>query len=189
MRLRLKSPASRLFTQPFIRAQIKVNIKAPRHRPVTRKMFPFDDVIMKIVPAVVSQSDPKLRINASTSLIKFWKCSRSSSGARVSFIILSGLGRIFHLWIDCFSFLKLGIDGGLCSLSAPCFKWNYSNDLDHSVFSVVTQAPTALMQVYTLAFSMPGDCFIDNNCLFFIFAVIRDNMLPLAFNNPYSHNY
>ena len=40
----------------IIRAQIKVNIKAPRHWwgsvnsphkwPVTRKMFPFDDVIM-----------------------------------------------------------------------------------------------------------------------------------------------
>ena len=28
----LKSPASRLFTQPFIQAQIKENIKAPRHR-------------------------------------------------------------------------------------------------------------------------------------------------------------
>ena len=49
----LKSPASRLFTQPFIEAQIKENIKAPRHWllwgeftgdsphkwPVTRKMF------------------------------------------------------------------------------------------------------------------------------------------------------
>ena len=60
---RLKSPASRVFTQPFIQAQIKENIKAPRHwpfvwgihrwpmnsphkRPVTRKRFPFDDVIM-----------------------------------------------------------------------------------------------------------------------------------------------
>ena len=30
----LKSPASRLFTQPFIQAQIKENIKAPRHRPL-----------------------------------------------------------------------------------------------------------------------------------------------------------
>ena len=40
---RLKSPAARLFTQPFIHAQIKVNIKMP----VTRKMFPFDNVIMK----------------------------------------------------------------------------------------------------------------------------------------------
>ena len=62
-RLRLKSPASQLCTQPLIRVQIKVNIKAPRHWPlclgihrgpvnsphkwpVTRKMFPFDDVIM-----------------------------------------------------------------------------------------------------------------------------------------------
>ena len=31
---RLKSPASRLFTQPFIQAQIKENIKAPRHWPL-----------------------------------------------------------------------------------------------------------------------------------------------------------
>ena len=60
-RWRLKSPASRLFTQQFIQAQIKENIKSPRHWPlcgeligefhaqmwpVTRKMFPFDDVIM-----------------------------------------------------------------------------------------------------------------------------------------------
>ena len=61
-RWRLKSPASRLFTQPFIQTQIKENIKAPRHWPLcgeftgpvnsphigpaTRKMFPFDDVIM-----------------------------------------------------------------------------------------------------------------------------------------------
>ena len=33
-RWHLKSPASRLFTQPFIHAQIKVNIKAPRHWPL-----------------------------------------------------------------------------------------------------------------------------------------------------------
>ena len=33
-RWRLKSPASRLFTQVFIRAQIKENIKAPRHWPL-----------------------------------------------------------------------------------------------------------------------------------------------------------
>ena len=57
-----QSPASWLFTQPFIQTQIKDNIKAPRHRPlcgeftedrwishkrsVTRKVLPFDDVIM-----------------------------------------------------------------------------------------------------------------------------------------------
>ena len=59
VRYRLKSPASRLFNQPFIQTQIKENIKAPRHWPlfresvnsphkwpVTRRMFPFDDVIM-----------------------------------------------------------------------------------------------------------------------------------------------
>ena len=34
--MRLKSPASRLFTQPFIPAQIKENIKAPRHWPCVR---------------------------------------------------------------------------------------------------------------------------------------------------------
>ena len=45
-RERLKSPASRLFTQTFIQMQIKENIKAPCHWPVTRKMFPFDDVII-----------------------------------------------------------------------------------------------------------------------------------------------
>ena len=33
-RLRLKSPALRLFTQPFIQAQIKENIKAPCHWPL-----------------------------------------------------------------------------------------------------------------------------------------------------------
>ena len=33
-RWRLKSPASRLITQPFVQAQIKENIKAPRHWPL-----------------------------------------------------------------------------------------------------------------------------------------------------------
>ena len=32
--MRLKSPALRLYTQPFIQVQIKENIKAPRHRPL-----------------------------------------------------------------------------------------------------------------------------------------------------------
>ena len=58
-----KLPASRLFTQPFIQAQIKENIKAPRHWPLcgeftgigefpaqmasnSLKMFPFDGVFM-----------------------------------------------------------------------------------------------------------------------------------------------
>ena len=59
-RWRLKSPASPLFAQPFIQAQIKENIKlritglcegnspvnSPQKGPVTRKMFPLDDVSM-----------------------------------------------------------------------------------------------------------------------------------------------
>ena len=58
-RWRLKSPASRLFTQPFIQAQIKEKhqisaslafvrgpVNCPHKWPVTRKMFPLDDVIM-----------------------------------------------------------------------------------------------------------------------------------------------
>ena len=62
---RLKSPTSRLLTQPFIQAQIKGNINScaslvsvqgihrwpmnsPHKGPVTRKMFPFDDVIICI---------------------------------------------------------------------------------------------------------------------------------------------
>ena len=51
-RWRLKSPVWRLFTQPAIQAHIKENIKALCHSPlcgewpVTRKMVPFDDIIM-----------------------------------------------------------------------------------------------------------------------------------------------
>ena len=56
----MASQITSLLTQPFIQAQIKENIKAPRHWgihrwpvnsphewPVMRKVFPFDDVIMK----------------------------------------------------------------------------------------------------------------------------------------------
>ena len=62
---RHKLPASRLFNQPFVQAQIKESSKAPRHwifvrgiqrwpanlphtGLVTRNIFPFDDVIMQI---------------------------------------------------------------------------------------------------------------------------------------------
>ena len=59
---RLKLPASRLFARPFVQPHIKENIKVPRHWPlwgnppvdsphkgsVTRKVFPFDDVIKHI---------------------------------------------------------------------------------------------------------------------------------------------
>ena len=59
---RLKSPASRLFIQPFVQAQVKKyrssalldivvgihrwSVNSPHKGPVTRIMFPFDDVIL-----------------------------------------------------------------------------------------------------------------------------------------------
>ena len=41
--LRLKSPASLLFTQPFIQTQIKENIKAPRHWPLCGEFTGTDE--------------------------------------------------------------------------------------------------------------------------------------------------
>ena len=63
-RWRLKSPASWLFTQPFVEVQIKENIKVPRHWPLCEGNSPvtgefpaqrasnaenvsFDDVILE----------------------------------------------------------------------------------------------------------------------------------------------
>ena len=62
---RLKSPASRLLTQPFVQAQTKENIKDVRHSPLlgeftgdrwishtkyhNAEMFLFDDVIMILI--------------------------------------------------------------------------------------------------------------------------------------------
>ena len=53
-RWRLKPPASPLFIQMFVQAQIKENIKAPRHWPLwgeftvdrNAEKFPFDDIIL-----------------------------------------------------------------------------------------------------------------------------------------------
>ena len=71
-----KSPVSRLFTQPFIQAQIKENTKAPRHWPLCEEFtgdrwipaqnvsnaekFPSDDVIMsnKIIQNYMGKSGP-----------------------------------------------------------------------------------------------------------------------------------
>ena len=72
---RLKSPASRLFTEQVIQVEIKENIKVPRHWPfvrgshkwpVTRKMFPFDDVIMEIC----WQTNPLCGLNSLQLLMK-----------------------------------------------------------------------------------------------------------------------
>ena len=75
-RRRLKSPASRLFTQAFIQgadqrkhqsstslAFVRWPMNSPHKGPVTRKMFPFDDVIMRcfvvvMVLVLVESCDP-----------------------------------------------------------------------------------------------------------------------------------
>ena len=58
----LKSPASWLFAKLFVQMQIKENIKAlhwplwgefPHKGQVTRKMFPFDDIIMDCVSTML----------------------------------------------------------------------------------------------------------------------------------------
>ena len=65
-RYRLKSPALPMFTQPFIQADKKSNLRvtglcvgihrwpviSPHKWPVTGKMFPFDDVIMGRAPQI-----------------------------------------------------------------------------------------------------------------------------------------
>ena len=81
-RWRLKSPASGLFTQACIQAQIKENVKAPHHLafvreihrapvnsphkgPVTRKIIPFDDVIMNEAYGVWNYESTTLPATAS----------------------------------------------------------------------------------------------------------------------------
>ena len=71
---------SRLFTQPFVRTQIKKNhqrsvslafvreihrwpVISPHKGPVTRKMFPFNDVIMIIIIAQHAGWDCNIRIS------------------------------------------------------------------------------------------------------------------------------
>ena len=94
-RWRLKSPASRLFTQPFVQAQVKENIKAPRHRPLWGNSpvtgeFPaqrasnaekasFDDVIMNAIvcPSVSTRSHPLRMFH-----IHFQQNSRKVSGTK-----------------------------------------------------------------------------------------------------------
>ena len=73
-----KLPASRLFTQAFIQAQVKKkNTKAPRRWPlcgeftgdkwpVTRKMFPLDDVILHW-PVYKNMRQDKIQLRLSPS--------------------------------------------------------------------------------------------------------------------------
>ena len=88
-RWRLKSPASRVFTQSFIQAQIKENIKAPRHWPLcwespgtgefpaqiasNAEMFPFDDFIM------ISASAPQVLLLTKLIIQNYVTCGQNSA--------------------------------------------------------------------------------------------------------------
>ena len=81
------SPASPLFTQPFIQTLIKENIEAPRHWPLcgeftgtgefpaqmtsNAEMFPFHDVIMQVI--VYNLATICSKQNPPTKPTKAWK--------------------------------------------------------------------------------------------------------------------
>ena len=81
-RWRLKSPASPLFNQPFIRRR---STKRSKHKwPVRRKMFLFDDVIMIIVSCYIVKMNIKSisidlgYIHFNTNPIMYCKCRLNS---------------------------------------------------------------------------------------------------------------
>ena len=106
---RLKSPASILFIQSFIQAEIKENIlklrvtglcvgnspgpvNSPHKGPVTRKMFPFDDVIML--------QDTEVR---SALLVQIMTCHLVSNNPLSESILATSFGKIYN------QHLKIGI--------------------------------------------------------------------------------
>ena len=90
-RWRLKSTASRLFTQPFIQAQINDNIKVPRHWPLCVE-FTGDRENVSIwwshhgntYPAIVPESRDEIPHHQYEARRKYWNQSRwvGSSGSR-----------------------------------------------------------------------------------------------------------
>ena len=88
---RLKSGAPRLFTQPFVQGEDqskhqssaslafvrgihRLPVNSPHKKgTVRRKMFPFDDIIMKNLITSMSSSIPGLK------MLSFSKCARNSS--------------------------------------------------------------------------------------------------------------
>ena len=102
----LQSPGSRLFTQAVVRAQIKeasklritgfcegkspVVVEFPAKGPVTRIMFPFDDVIMAIYKMAVNKL-----IRNSHGIWVHWKCSVLLVIEYVHIMMTSSNGNIF----------------------------------------------------------------------------------------------
>ena len=118
-RWRLKSPAYRLFTQPFVQAQIKENIKASRpwtlwgeftddwwiphtKGPVTRKRFPFDDVITWFDPPIQGGcllTTPNFNLLIARDLNPFsWLLAHGYPGYVVIFDHITSFGLRIRKW-------------------------------------------------------------------------------------------
>ena len=61
-RWRFKSPASRLFTKPFIQAQIKENTKAPRHWPLSGGHCAGNSPVTGELPAIIASNAENISI-------------------------------------------------------------------------------------------------------------------------------
>ena len=113
-RWRLKSPASRLFTELFIQTQIKENIKSsaslafvrgihrgpvnsPHKWPVTRKMFPFDDVIMWYLLIRSCRELQTIRKNP----FCFQNCPEENTTIRSVVAVITNKGRTQYVCILC----------------------------------------------------------------------------------------
>ena len=94
-RWRLKSPASRLFIQPFIQGEDQRQhqssaplafvrgihrwpVNSPHKRPVTRKMFPFADVIKVILNSIMTGLDL-------IAIVDNWACINMTIGCTMYF--------------------------------------------------------------------------------------------------------
>ena len=105
----LSTPSPRLFSQSFFfQAQIKENIKGPRHWPlrhsgfpsqwpVTRKTFPFDDVIMK------NCTLPKQTWAENDILLHLSRKSLISFGISFSELLNRGSHTFSEIWFQDFS--------------------------------------------------------------------------------------
>ena len=117
VRWHLKSPASRLFAQPFVEEQIKETSKlcitrhqwpvdSPHKGPVTQKIFQFDDIIMSIcrLPTYVITSKD-LNFNQHIFLLSFTRQCRIPRNI-ICWGKLFGLHRSFFNFVSASTAVK-----------------------------------------------------------------------------------
>ena len=96
---RLRSPASRLFTQPFIQTQIKENIKAPRHWPLNGEFTRTGEF-----PAQRDSYAEYVSIWWRHHVMSTtWNCSQQSGGSPnvVALFLLQTLVAIWYDFVNC----------------------------------------------------------------------------------------